>query len=215
MPGQTEFALGVHGTIAGKKVLFTGDNIDGNPEDPAQNGHEAIIARNSGVLEEGYIYGAEMMTRVNPDLILAGHSWAIANPRPLIKRYRKWAYEMRDTFRSLSTDEDYRYWFDPFWVRGQPYRITLERGGSAEVQIHLRNFRGRDQKHHIEIHTPAGITADPPVLEGALQRDARGDFVVRLKATADAPTGVAIVALDPTLDGHRYGELFDLMVQVK
>lgn len=100
--------------IDGMKVLFTGDNIDGNPDDPTQNGHEAFVARNSGILEEGYIYGAELMTRVQPDLLLAGHSWAIAHPKHLIERYRAWAYEMRDVLRGLSTDEDYRYWFDPF-----------------------------------------------------------------------------------------------------
>jgi len=215
MPGQTEFALGVHGVIDGKTVLFTGDNIDGNPTDPAQNGHEAIVARNSGILEEGYIVGAELMTRLKPNLILAGHSWAIASPAPLIQRYRKWAYQMRDTFGSLSTDEDYRYWFDPFWVRAQPYRVTLKRGGSAEVAIHVRNFRDRQQKHRIEIHTTAGITADPPVLEGVLKKTSREAFPVGLKAAADAPAGVALIALDPTLDGRRYGEWFDFVVQVE
>src|SRR5437868_15276706 len=80
MPGQTEFALCMHGMVDGKKVIFTGDNIDGNPDDPGQTGHEAIVARNSGILEEGYIYGAELLTRVQPDLILAGHSWAIPHP---------------------------------------------------------------------------------------------------------------------------------------
>jgi glyoxylase-like metal-dependent hydrolase (beta-lactamase superfamily II) len=215
MPGQTEFALGVHGMIDGRKVLFTGDNIDGNPDDPAQNGHEAIVARNSGILEEGYIYGAEMMTRVKPDLILAGHSWAIANPGPLIKRYRKWAYDMRETFRSLSTDRDYRYWFDPFWVRAQPYRVTLRRGEEADVELHVRNFRPRSQKHRIEVHTPPGIVAEPPAIEGAVNRESRSAFALRLKADANAVPGVAIVAFDTTVDGTRHGEWFDLIVEVE
>ncbi len=236
MPGQTEFALGVHGVIDGKKVLFTGDNIDGNPADPAQNGHEAMVARNSGILEEGYLYGAELMRRVKPDLILAGHSWAIANPAPLIKRYRQWAYEMRETFRSLSTDDDYRYWFDPFWVRAEPYRVTLKPGAAAEIQIHIRNFRDQqskhrpangppqggspmrgvngEQKHRIEIHTPPGISAEPAVLEGILSPNSRAAFPVRLRAAPDASPGVWIIGLDVTLDDHRYGERFDCVVNV-
>jgi glyoxylase-like metal-dependent hydrolase (beta-lactamase superfamily II) len=36
MPGQTEFALCLHGRIDGLKVAFTGDTIFGNPADPAQ-----------------------------------------------------------------------------------------------------------------------------------------------------------------------------------
>jgi glyoxylase-like metal-dependent hydrolase (beta-lactamase superfamily II) len=42
MPGQTEFALCLHGMIDGRKVAFTGDNIFGDPDDPTQTGHEAM-----------------------------------------------------------------------------------------------------------------------------------------------------------------------------
>jgi glyoxylase-like metal-dependent hydrolase (beta-lactamase superfamily II) len=215
MPGQTEFALGVHGMIDGRKVLFTGDNIDGDPTNPSQNGHEAIVARNSGILEQGYIYGAEMMRRVKPDLILAGHSWAIANPAPLIDRYRQWAYDMRDTFRSLSREEDYRYWFDPFWVRAEPYRSTLRTGESVEVKLEVRNFHRRPQDHRIEIHAPPGLSADPAVVEGRLAGEARSQFTVRLTAVPDAKPGVRIIAFDITRDGKRDGELFDAIVDIE
>ncbi len=215
MPGQTEFALGVHGVIDGKKVIFTGDNIDGNPTDPVQNGHEAIVARNSGILDEGYIYGAELMTRVKPDLILAGHSWAIANPAPLIQRYRQWAYDMRDTFRSLSTDNDYRYWFDPFWVRAEPYRSTLRAGEAVELKLEVRSFQTRAQTHHIEILTPPGLTAEPRVLDGRLAAEARGKFSFRITAAPDAKPGVQLVAFDITRDGVRHGQLFDAILEVQ
>ena len=33
---------------------------------------EAVVARNSSVLEEGYIYGAEYLSRIKPDLIIGG-----------------------------------------------------------------------------------------------------------------------------------------------
>jgi len=213
MPGQTEFALCVHGKIDGRNVIFTGDNIDGDPRDPQQNGHEALVARNSGILEEGYIYGAELLSRVKPDLILAGHSWVIDKPAPLIKRYRQWAYQMRETFRSLSTDPDYRYWFDPFWVRAEPYRISLKRGGSASFDLHLRNFRKQPQHHHIRIDLPAGFAASPATVDGTLASEQRAKVSVKLTA-ANATPGVHIVAFDTTLEGQRYGELFDCIVEV-
>ncbi len=215
MPGQTEFALCLHGTIDGKKVAFTGDNLFGNPRDPAQNGHEAIVARNSGILEEGYIYGAEFLRRLNPDLIVAGHSFVMDQPAGMIERFRKWAYDMRATFQTLSTDEDYRYWFDPYWVRAEPYRMAVKRGQSEEVQVTVRNFRDRPQNHRIEVHTPPGLIAEPTVLEGTVKGSAREAVPVRLKAAGDAPPGVSIVAFDISLDGQRYGEWFDVMVQVE
>jgi hypothetical protein len=45
----------MHGMIDGRKVAFTGDNIFGDTDNPDQTGHEAMVAHNSAILEEGYI----------------------------------------------------------------------------------------------------------------------------------------------------------------
>ncbi|MFI5379957.1 MAG: MBL fold metallo-hydrolase [Tepidisphaerales bacterium] len=214
MPGQTEFALCMHGRIDGRNVAFTGDNIFGDPDDPTQTGHEAMVAHNSAILEEGYIYGAEYLSRLKPDILVGGHSFVMDHPAAFIERYRKWSYEMRDAFRSLSNDPDYRYWFDPFWVRAEPYRTMLRPGQRAEVAIHVRNFRKDPQTHRIEIHAPPGIVAEPALLQGELAAESRGAFQVRLSVTGGAATGVSIIGLDVTLDGHRYGERFDLIIGV-
>ncbi len=214
MPGQTEFALCVSGVIDGRKVAFTGDNIFGDPADPQQTGHEAMVAHNSAILDEGYILGAELLRRLKPDMLLGGHSYVMPQPAAFIERYHAWALAMRDAFRTLSSEDDYRYWFDPFWVRAQPYRNTVKRGESFEIALHLRNFRARAQTHRVVIHTPTGLIAEPAVLEGTLDSEARRPFPIRLRATADAKTGVHIVALDITRDGKRQGELFDFVVEV-
>jgi len=214
MPGQTEFALCLHGRIDGRRVAFTGDNIFGDPDDPAQTGHEAMVAHNGAILEEGYIYGAEYLKRLKPDLLVGGHSFVMDHPAAFIERYRKWSYEMRDAFQALSPDPDYRYWFDPFWVRAEPYRIVVRAGETGTLNLHVRNFRSHKQKHRIEIHAPPGIMVDPAIIEGSLVRGSRGSFPIRVTAAANAPPGVRIVALDVTLDNHRYGELFDFVAGV-
>ena len=214
MPGQTEFALCLHGEIDGRKVAFTGDNIFGDPDNPTQTGHEAMVAHNSAILEEGYIYGAEYLKRLKPDLLMGGHSFVMNHPAKFIERYRKWGYEMRGAFQALSSGKDYRYWFDPFWVRAEPYRATLNPGNATNVTLHVRNFRSGRQSHRIEIHTPRGLRADPEVLEGTLAAESRQSFPLRLQAAADAGLGVRLVAFDITLDGRRYGERFDMIVNV-
>ncbi|MGH8730450.1 MAG: MBL fold metallo-hydrolase, partial [Burkholderiales bacterium] len=214
MPGQTEFALALRGTIDGRKVVFTGDNIFGDPDDPTQNGHEAVASRCSAIFEEGYIYGGEYLSRIKPDIILGAHSYVMDNPAAFIERYRQWAYQMRDAFRELIAGEDYRYGFDPFWVRAEPYRATVKPGESVEVRVHVRNFLDRAQTHRIEIHAPPGLVVEPAVLEGKLGKEARQSFPIRVRASADAASGVNIVAFDITLGTHRYGEWFDFIVQV-
>jgi glyoxylase-like metal-dependent hydrolase (beta-lactamase superfamily II) len=215
MPGQTEFALCVQGVIDGTRVAFTGDNIFGDPRDPEQTGHEAMVAHNSAILEEGYIYGSEYLSRIKPGLLLGGHSYVMPEPTAFIERYRQWSYKMRDAFRELIAGEDYRYGFDPFWVRAQPYRSSVVAGQSVEVTVHLRNFLTREEPRRIEIHTPPGLVAEPRVWEGKLGAEARGTFQIKLRAAAEAKPGVQLIGFDITRDGQRYGELFDAIVEVK
>jgi hypothetical protein len=135
-------------------------------------------------------------------------------PGAFIERYRRWAYDMRDAFRALSSDPDYRYGFDPYWVRAEPYRQVLSPGASAEVVLHVRNFRRTRQSHRIEIHPPAGLRTDPVVIAGTLPRETRGAWPFRLQVAPDAAPGVRLVALDVTLDGRRLGAWFDFVVAV-
>jgi len=215
MPGQTEFAECVQGVIDGNRVAFTGDNLFGDPRDPEQTGHEAMVAHNSAILEEGYIYGSEYLSRIKPGLILGGHSYVMPEPAAFVERYRQWSYKMRDAFRDLIAEEDYRYGFDPFWVRAQPYRSTVHPGESVEITVHQRNFLTREESRHLEIHTPPGLTAEPRVWDGRLAPEARGSFAFQVRAAPDAKPGVQIIAFDITRDGRRYGELFDAIVEIK
>ncbi|HOW66011.1 MAG TPA: MBL fold metallo-hydrolase [Candidatus Paceibacterota bacterium] len=214
MPGQTEFALCLRGMIDGRKVAFTGDNIFGDPDDPTQTGHEAVVAHNSAILEEGYLYAGEYLKRLNPDILIGGHSFVMDRPAQFIERYCPWAYDMRDAFRELSSEKDYRCWFDPFWVRAEPYRVSVRPGQRVEVRLHVRNFLRGPQAHRIEIHTPPGLVAEPAVLEGRLAARTREAYPVVFKALPGASPGVHLVAFDVTLDGRRYGQRFDAIANV-
>jgi glyoxylase-like metal-dependent hydrolase (beta-lactamase superfamily II) len=215
MPGQTEFALAVRGVIDGKTVVFTGDNIFGDPEDPRHTGHEAVVAHNSSILEEGYILGAEYLSRMKPDLLMGGHSYVMDRPAAFIERYRRWAYEMRDAFQGLIAEADYRYGYDPFWVRVEPYRVKVRPGETVELSVTVRNFQPRPQKHEIRVDEGAGLRGTPSVLTGEVAAGSRSVYKVKLQAADDAAPGVHIVGLDVTRDGRRYGEWFDAVIDVQ
>jgi hypothetical protein len=166
------------------------------------------------MLEEGYLYAANYLHGLEPDLLIGGHSWVMDRPRKLIERYREGALALRAAFQALSTDPDYRYGFDPFWVRAEPYRVIVQPGASAEAVLHVRNFRDRPQQHRIAMHTPPGITAEPAVLEGRVAAESIGRFPLKLSALKQMPEGVHLAAFDITLDGARHGELFDMIVHV-
>ena len=70
MPGQTEFGNCLWLELDGKRIAFTGDNLFGDPSDPAQNGHEAVVARNSAIFEEGYLLGSRYLRDLKPDIVM-------------------------------------------------------------------------------------------------------------------------------------------------
>lgn len=215
MPGQTEFACAIHGRIDGRLVAFTGDNIFANPADPRQDGHEALVARNSAILEEGYLYAAEYLRRLQPDLIMGGHSFVMDQPAELIERYYRWSLAVREAYRAVSAESDYRYMFDPYWVRADPYRVKLQPGGTAEVTLHIRNFLERPQPYRIQLLAPQGLTVQPQILEGQTPAASVVHRTFHIEAPADLTPGVRTVVFDTTLDGRRYGPWFDCIVGVE
>ena len=214
MPGQTEFALCLHGIIDGKKVAFTGDNIFGSSSDPSQNGHEAVVARNSCILEEGYIYAAKYLKKLQPDLLLGGHSWAIAEPAKLIDRYLEDALKLKEYFEKLSFEKDYRWMYDPYWVHMEPYRVVLGKNNAAEARLVMRNFESAPISMKVEIILPEGFKAEPAIISTMVAGESTTSIPIQISCTKETVKGLHLAALDITRKGKRAGQLFDFILWV-
>lgn len=215
MPGQTYYGCALHGIIDGRRVAFTGDNLFGNPADPAQTGHEAVVAHNRAILEEGYILGADLLKRIQPDLIVGGHSYVMNRPRGLIERFGNWSRQMRAAFQAVSAEADYRYSFDPFWVRAEPLRLSAKPGQAVETTLVIANFQGRPQRHRLVLSALPDIEVEAPVREGSTGPNSITRLPVRLRIGEKATPGIHLVAIDVTRDGRRLGQLFDFFVNVE
>lgn len=232
MPGQTEFGNCLWLELDGKRIAFTGDNLFGDPSDPKQNGHEAVVARNSAIFEEGYLLGSRYLRDLKPDIVMGAHNVLMANPAAFLDRYHEWSKRIISRYKELLPDKNYEYQFDPFWVSAYPYRVDLTGAATQTVDITVRNFRDSPQTHRVALRLPAGVTARPPVLEGTVGAKSRRTFQVTLTtdpAAADkgvhdpapnpaqnaAQSGLRIIPLDITLDDQRYGERFDFLVRVE
>lgn len=214
MPGQTEFGNCLWLELDGKRIAFTGDNLFGDPSDPAQNGHEAVVARNSAIFEEGYLLGSRYLRDLKPDIVMGAHNVLMPDPAAFLDRYHEWSKRIISRYKELLPDPDYEYQFDPFWVSAYPYRVDLTH--PQEVTITVRNFRDAPQRHHIRLRLPEGVTAEPAVLEGSVEAKSRKAFKVKLAAdSARTSSGVQMIPMDITLDGKRYGERFDFLIQAR
>ncbi|MFM8250611.1 MAG: MBL fold metallo-hydrolase [Planctomycetota bacterium] len=213
MPGQTEFGNCLWLEVDGKKIVFTGDNLFGDPSDPLQNGHEAVVARNSSIFQEGYQLGSKFLVDLKPDIIMGAHNVLMNDPAAFVQRYEAWSHRIERHYRDLLPDRDYEYQYDPFWVSAYPYRVDLQEPGTHEVQITVRNFRREPQRHEVRLRLPRGVQAEPAVLSGTVNAQSRTTYKIKLQADSKTmEAGVRIVPLDITLDGERHGERFDFLV---
>jgi hypothetical protein len=213
MPGQTEFGNCLWLDVDGKRIAFTGDNLFGDPADPAQNGHEAVVARNSSIFQEGYQVGSKFLLELNPDIIMGAHNVLMSEPAAFVERYEAWSRRIEAHYRELLPDRDYEYQYDPFWVSAYPYRVDLREPGEHEVRITVRNFRSVRQRHEVRLRLPNGIQAEPAILRGEIDAKARATYNVKLRADHKVvEPGLLMVPLDITLDGERYGERFDFLL---
>ena len=216
MPGQTEFGNCLWLELDGQRIAFTGDNLFGDPSDKKQNGHEAVVARNSAIFEEGYLLGSRYLRDLKPDIVMGAHNVLMVKPAAFLDRYHEWSKRIITRYKDLLPDANYEYQFDPFWVSAYPYRVDLQTQRKQEVTITVRNHRDRPQKHHIVLKLPPGIAAEPAILEGSVDAKSRKAFKVILTADSNrVATGVQMIPFDITLDGKRYGERFDFLVQGK
>ncbi|MCB1276563.1 MBL fold metallo-hydrolase [Prosthecobacter sp.] len=211
MPGQTEFGNALWLELDGKKIVFTGDNLFGDPSDPAQNGHECVNARNSAIIDEGYLVAAKYLQKLQPDIIMGAHGVLMTKPKDFIERYHDWALRAIREYKELLPDTNYEYLFDPYWVSAYPYRVDVSK--ETEVNITVRNFRNTLQQHRVVLKPPPGLKAEPAELVGTVEPKSRQSFKVKLTPDPDKlPAGVQMVPMDITLDGKRCGELFDFIV---
>jgi hypothetical protein len=191
------------------------------------------------------MYCADFLKKLKPDILIGGHSYVMDRPEGMIDRFWTWSRAMRESYRELSAEEDYRYMYDPYWVRAYPYRVSVKSGEPAEMEVLVKNFLGRSQTHRIVVHAPEGIGVESaedrarsalpqrvgahsvgdvpgdrarsalPHLEGEVAAGGTGRHALRITPAQGTAPGVRIVAFDVTLDGRRYGERFDCVVQVK
>ncbi|MDA1016991.1 MAG: MBL fold metallo-hydrolase [Planctomycetota bacterium] len=216
MPGQTEFGCCLWLEIDGKRIAFTGDNLFGNPADEKQDGHEAVVARNSAIFEEGYLYGSRYLKDLKPDIVMGSHSYVMHDPAKFLERYHAWSKQIIAMYRDLLPDQNYEYLFDPYWVSAYPYRVDFSQRDQQSITVTVRNFRAAPQRHRIVLKLPPGVTAEPAILEGSIGSKSRRSYPVKLTVNRDqVPDGIQIVPFDITLDGRHHGELFDFLIRTK
>ena len=114
----------------------------------------------------------------------------------------------------LTSERDYRLWFDPYWMRVHPYRVTAARGAKREATLVARNHLDAATVYEIRLVCPPDVRVDPTVATLRVQPGEMKTLPLVFTAAGDAPQGLTLAAIEITQDGVRHRQLFDVIVDV-
>ena len=211
MPGQTDLHSGISFDLDGKRWLAVGDSAhlhDGQ----LTCGHTIFANRVTG---QNHLKVARRMLEVAPDVLLHGHPRRIVDGEgrsdtPVthedLLAYHHSAEDLAATLRDLVVDQDERR-CRADWVRIEPYRLTLQPGASACIELIAENLFGAAVELKIGMICPDGMAVDPPSVSATVGRGACHRSSHRLHlARSDGPSP-QIVCADVTVNGKPLGWL--------
>ncbi len=211
LPGQTEFSAGIAGKIDRKTIVFSGDNIFYSPD---RSGHDAFVARNGGILEKGYIKCAQILSKLQPDLILGGHAQEIPNPKEQLELFLKWSYNFRRALKQLSHYKEYEYFIDPYWVSFYPYRKRSRAGRAFKLDVCVTNHKEREVPVYYRLMIPQGWEADPQTVDASIPPKDSLKTGFRIRVPSGAKKRAYALTADVVFDDEHVGEIFDCVVEV-
>jgi glyoxylase-like metal-dependent hydrolase (beta-lactamase superfamily II) len=212
MPGHTEFALGLAGTLDGVRVAYTGDNLLAGALSPLRAA--APIYRNVMRLDSIRV-GVERLIEHGPELLLTGHTGALEVTRQDLDDFVAWARQLELVIGRLVPvpgleDEA----LDPYIARFDPYRASVVAGGRIEVVVIVRNHGPAVRASTIRVRAPEDWGVTPPEARAEVAGDgATWSTPVTIAVPATAPPGRHVLTVAVWL-GEPRGELAEMLLEV-
>jgi glyoxylase-like metal-dependent hydrolase (beta-lactamase superfamily II) len=212
MPGHTEFALGLGGTVDGVRVAYTGDNLLVGALSPLRAA--APIYRNVMRLDSIRV-GVERLLRFEPEVLLTGHTGAVEVSRRDLDEFLAWARELELVFSRLTPVPGLENEaLDPYVARFDPYRASVTAGGAFDTRVIVRNHAATPRPAEVRLRVPAGWSASPAEADVIVPADAAASIDFEVRIPAGARSGRVVITADVTLGGDPRGELAESLVEV-
>jgi glyoxylase-like metal-dependent hydrolase (beta-lactamase superfamily II) len=197
LPGHTRFQAAIEVEVDGRRVLATGDqqHTAGPPIPNYQYRNRFAI--------DDYVRSAELYRTLRPDLIVSGHWLPQEVDEEFLERVRADGRRVADLHRALLPLDEADFGAEGFAARIEPYRSQVGAGETVELEVEVVATPAE-----VRLVVPAGWAAEPD--RALLEHPGRVTFQVRAGASAVR----ARVAADVTVDGVRYGQQAEALVDV-
>ena len=207
LPGHTLYAAAIGFEVDGKRVLATGDQQTTGVERGLLNYQYRNRFRT-----DDFVESAELYRRLRPDLIVSGH-WPVQEvDAGYLDRLHADGIRLAELHRQLLPVE-VDFGAEGVGARIEPYRSHVVPGGTAEFGVTVRNPFDRPAVANVRLVVPSDWQMPEP---GQAELEPRGEAVVRFAVVTGAePVRRARVAAEVGVDGTRFGQLAEALVDVE
>jgi glyoxylase-like metal-dependent hydrolase (beta-lactamase superfamily II) len=206
LPGHTLYAVAIELIVDGTKVLFTGDQHDG---DMSVN----YVYQNRFRLSD-YRTSAELYLRLAPDLLLTGHWGPVATAGDVLETHHGRGVELESLHRDLLSLDDADFDAEGYgaWIR--PYECEVAPGEHVSLEVEVRNPARSREVVAVVLDVPVGWAVDPAGAQVTLDPGEHGWLKFDLTAP-DAEVYRSVVAADLRVGARRYGQHAEALLSVR
>jgi glyoxylase-like metal-dependent hydrolase (beta-lactamase superfamily II) len=210
LPGHTLYAVAIAFEVDGQKVLATGDQYQGD------NGLELNYVYPNRFQPGDYRKSAELYKRVNPDLIISGHWESLRVTSEYLEQLETGGEELVRLHHEL-LPEIPDLGAEGFVARLSPYQATVRKGETIQFQVEIDNPFDRPSEAIIQVIVPEGwrtVSGKQEMLSIQLETSTSNSTTFKVIAPEDKTMRRARIAVDVTIDGHRFGQQAEALVTI-
>lgn len=212
-PGHADYHMAMFGTIDGKRVAFSGDEVNLSGEDTYGSNN---IWRNHVHANSHEITG-KLYLEHQPELTCPGHGGPFDMTPEHWKGFHAWCLKEQKHWRGLAAPDNLEEAVYPDYVFLYPYQPPAAPGGEVRMQVWFENIWDEPATLEYSLVLPRGWTAAPDHgrMTAAPKEKVVVDFVLRIPDDQSTKYRRQAFTLDATVDGRYMGQLAEAVVDLR
>ena len=214
-PGHADYHMAMFGTIDGKRVAFSGDEVN-----PRVEGGDEYVSNNiwrNHVHANSHEITGQLYLEHQPELTCPGHGGPFETTPEHWKGYHAWCLREQEHWRALAAPDNLEEAVFPDYVFLYPYQPPAAPGDEVRMQIWFENIFPRPATLEYSLVLPEGWSARPDrgrlIAEPGEKKVA--DFVLQVPSSQSTLYRRQALALDATIDGKHLGQLAEAVVDLR
>lgn len=209
LPGHTSYAVAILLEADGKRILFTGDEFQGD------NGQIWNYVYQNRYALTDYRLGAELYNRLRPDIILSGHWSALYPDEDYFEQLKERSERLISHHKDILPLEDVNAGVEGFIAWLFPYQKEVEAGDDILYTCEVMNPLRTTEIVQANLVIPEGWRVVPEIAEKKVDPGQVISFEFHLRVPeAAASIRRERIAVDITLGTQHYGQQAEALVTI-